>query len=162
MLAKADPERGRFRCFLQGVLRNWLRRERRLAARLKTEPLGWEPGSSEPDELERREQAEWAQALLQAAIERLRAENERQADVLVRSYGIEPWPRASSEALGAEYGLKPNALYQLRFRATRRLRELVLEEIAATVSSPADFASESELVIARLLEAPWGEVFATD
>ena len=157
VLKKADPDRGRFRCYLQGVLRRFLARE--LSRRnQRTVPLDRDVPVTETPEIERQEEADWATAVLRSAIEALSQENRRGAELLLRLHGVDPWPVTSTEALCAEYELKANALYQAVFRARGRLRELVLDEIRSTVTTEQDYTEEKRVIVARLLEA-WSHVF---
>lgn len=161
VLSKAAPERGRFRCYLQGVLRRYLAHARADRARSRYVQLETEPSVFEVPAVEREEEAEWAAQVFAIALERLRREGERAADLLLRTYGVAPFPRASAAALAAEHGLTPGAVHTAVSRARARLRELVLDEVRSTVASPGDFALETKVVVSRLLEA-YSHVFAAD
>jgi DNA-directed RNA polymerase specialized sigma24 family protein len=159
VLARASPGKGRFRCYLQGVLKRYLAHVRAEEAARRLEPLEQEPAVTVTPEIERQEEADWAEQVLASAVERLRRESARGADLLLRTHGIAPYPRASAAALGAEHGLAPGAVHTAVSRARARLRQLVLDEVRSTVASRDDFALETKVIVARLLEA-YSHVFA--
>ena len=153
VLAKVDKQRGRFRCFLQVVLRRFVAHEANRAYNRKAVPLVTDVAVEDTPELEQQEEAEWASEVLKNALAELMKENPRGAEILMRSHGIKPYPQTTTAALCAEFEIKPNALYQVVYRAKRRLRDLITEEIRHTVVSEPDFEEEKRVIIGRLLEA---------
>lgn len=154
LLGKADRDRGRFRCFMQGVLRRYVLQELRRRAERRSVPLGdLDVAAEDEPSLEREEEAEWAAHVLQRAIEALLTRSPRDGELLLRAHGVPPFPQADVEALCSEFGLTRNAMHQAHHRARRTLRELVLAEIQSTVSSRADYEAERDVVVARLMEA---------
>jgi DNA-directed RNA polymerase specialized sigma24 family protein len=152
LLSKVDPERGRFRCFLQGVLKRYMLHEFARAAKHRTVALEHDVAVHETPEIEHEEEADWAAAVLRNANATLLAENPRGGELLLRLHGVNPYPLTSTEELCESFELKPNALYQAVFRARKRLRELVLAEIRHTVLTAEDYELEKDIIIARLLE----------
>jgi RNA polymerase sigma factor (sigma-70 family) len=166
-LRRADQARGRFRTFLLTALTNYLHNahdhaqaERRggqveklsintQEAAAVFAQLG--DGSLSPDQAFDRS---WAIALLDRAMHRLRAEQER----LGKGRWFERvWPhlqtRADSgvqEVLAAEFGLTRNAVAVAMHRLTGRYRELVRAEIAETVGSPEEMRLEQRELLGAL------------
>jgi RNA polymerase sigma factor (sigma-70 family) len=160
VLPKADRTQGRFRGYLQGVIRNyakqWRRQMRAQASGSEEEQeslLGLPNADDGLDEVEQAEEQAWAKGLLAGAIGRLIEERPRDGSLLLRAWGLTREAPLTREELAASAELKPNALDQALFRARKRLRELVLEDIAQTVGSDADFEAEKDLVMRRLFAA---------
>jgi RNA polymerase sigma-70 factor (ECF subfamily) len=154
----ADPSRGRFRSFLLTSLKNFaaneynrqntLKRGGRASTlsldletaegRLRLEPVSGET----PEHLFERK---WTLTLLERALDRVRdevmPERPQQFDLL-KGYltGNEDQPTyaETAAALGMSEGAVKVAVHRLR----RRFRELVRDEIAETVSSPAEIEEE--------------------
>jgi RNA polymerase sigma-70 factor (ECF subfamily) len=68
-------------------------------------------------------EAEWRAAILREALRRLRDESGLGARTLAAFQGLALDGRDAA-AVGAELGLTPNAVYQAKFRAAERLRDL--------------------------------------
>jgi RNA polymerase sigma factor (sigma-70 family) len=160
-LASLKAERGRFRAFLLASLKNFLINEWDKSQRLKRGggvahlSLDWEDADSKfqfqiaatsepsPDKAFDRE---WAVALLAHVIERLRKECEadgkgRQFDQLkiFLTAGKGTVPQADiARALGIDEGAVRVAAHRLR----KRYRELLRDEIAHTLSDPAQVDEE--------------------
>jgi DNA-directed RNA polymerase specialized sigma24 family protein len=163
-LAAADPVKGRFRAFLRADCSFFLADSRDRDAALKRGggvrfvPLDAEGRYAvEPaDELtpERHFDRAWALSLLAAVLDRLRSEfadagkaNAFEALKVVLTDG----PRAVAYAelarrLGATEGAIQVAVHRLRVR----YRELIREQIAATVSDPAEVEDEIRDLFAAL------------
>lgn len=159
-LATADPARGRFRTFLLTSLQRFLvsewRREtalRRDAARVVPLELEWDsvesrladgPARAVPPELEFDRQ--WADALLGRALASLRAEHVAagRAELLDT---LEPfvWGRDGSLShaeMAARLGLTVGAVRVAVHRLRTRFRELLRQEVAATVAGQEEVDAE--------------------
>lgn len=159
-LATADPARGRFRTFLLTSLQRFLvsewRREtalRRDAARVVPLELEWDsvesrltdgPAGAVPLELEFDRQ--WADALLGRALASLRAEHVAagRAELLDT---LEPFVWGRDGGLGhtemaARLGLSDGAVRVAVHRLRARFRELLRQEVAATVASEDEVDAE--------------------
>ncbi len=160
-LAGLSAERGRFRAFLLASLKHFLANEWDKSQRQKRGggvtllSLDWQTAdtqfqiaaTAEPSP-EKAFDREWALALLACVIERLRAEcaaenNVRLFEVLkpfltVGKNAI-PYPQAAAE-LSVSEGAVRVAVHRLR----RRYREVLREEIAQTLSDPANVAEEMQ------------------
>lgn len=165
-LAAASPERGRFRSFLLASLKNFLANEwdrttaqKRGGGRERLS-LDWESGESrlslEPahtDTPEREFERQWALTLLDNVVRRLQGEfasagKVRQFELLKETL---TGGRAVVDysAVAAELSISEEAARQAVHRLRKRYRELLREEVAATVESD----SEVEDEIGRLLAA---------
>jgi RNA polymerase sigma-70 factor (ECF subfamily) len=158
-LRAADAERGRFRCFLLTAFKRFLSRERQRARALKrgggrgTLSLDFDQGESrfriEPATdvtaevlYERR----FALAMLDQVTARLREEFERagkpgafdRLKVFLTGEARAPRYREVATATGTTEGAVKVAVHRLR----RRFRDLVLAEVAQTVSTPEDVEEE--------------------
>ena len=165
-LKTAQPERGRFRTFLLGALKNFLANEWRDAHRLKrgggVELLSWdeldperryvlEPvGSGSAESLFDRR---WAQAVVSVALTRLETEM-RQEGTVERFTTLKAFLQGDSAdsyvTAGARLGVSEAAVKSAIFRMRRRYGELVREEIAQTVVTPAEVEAEIQHLIALL------------
>jgi RNA polymerase sigma-70 factor (ECF subfamily) len=148
-LTRANPERGRFRSFMLGALKNYLSdsrdRERAVKRGGATEflPLDFESGEaslqrepSHSDTPERVFQRRWARAVLDAALARLRQEFVQQGkaglfDSLKVHLSSSSLPGAANAA--DELGLTESAVKSALYRMRRRYRDVLREEVAATV-----------------------------
>ena len=150
-LMRANPERGRFRSFLLGALKNHLSdtRDRQRAVKrggaAEFLPLDFERGEaslqhepSHSDTPERVFQRRWARAVLDAALARLRDEfvqhgKEGLFDSLKVHLSSAPPPGAANAA--DDLGMSESALKSALYRIRRRYRDVLREEVAATVDS---------------------------
>ncbi|MCI0356980.1 MAG: sigma-70 family RNA polymerase sigma factor, partial [Planctomycetaceae bacterium] len=164
-LAKADPQRGRFRSFLLASLVNFLASARDKERALKRGggkaaiPLDFAAGESrhqiEPAHdmtPERLFERRWALALLDQVLEMLRAElatvgKERHFDQLKLALTGE-MTGDDYERAGAELGISPAAAKQAAYRLRKRYRELFRLEVARTVADDSEVDDE----IGRLME----------
>lgn len=165
--AQADRAKGKFRSFLLLTLNHFLADEFDRANSRKrgggqvfvsldqTAAEGRycrEPADDlSPEKLfERR----WAQSILENAVKRLReeyaAENQTQACAVLQAF--EPGEQAtlSYEEAAARLGISESALKSKVHRLRRRHRELVREEIAQTVCTPAEIDEELRHLLAAL------------
>lgn len=162
--ASADPERGRFRSFLLTALKRFLVDAKLEAATIKRgggfrfESLDWEisregGGGETPESVFERE---WAQALLAAAITRLRNEA-GQAGKLelfnhLRQFLIERPDEAEYARAAEVLHLRRNTLAVAVHRLRHRLRELVREELGETTSNHAELEEELRTLRSSLQE----------
>jgi len=146
-------ENGRFRAFLLAALKNFLSNERDRAGRLKRGgnithfPLDWQSADSQFQIADGRQispdaayDREWAVALLERAIARLREECvaegkaerfDRLKDYLTAGKGEIPYATAAA-VLEMDEGAVRVAVHRLR----KRYRELLRHEVADTLSEP--------------------------
>lgn len=156
-LASADPERGRFRAFLKTAFVRFLAKQRERAAAIKrgggVPPLSldlrnaegallFQPAGGESPE--RVFDREWAVITLNHALGRLLQEcadsgREGHFELLRTSLGS---GMGSSEQLARQVGLTPRRARNTLHRMRRRLRSLLIEEIAGQVDDPREIASE--------------------
>lgn len=160
ILPKADPDQGRFRAFVQGVIRRYVQQWKR-ASRVDAAGGEEEAGSllgdlgarEDLDQVELDEERAWAEGLLAGALAQLVREKPRDGQLLLDAHGIPGGTPIEREALAASAGIKTNALDQALFRARKRLRELVIDAVAESVATQEDFESERAVMLDRLLSA---------
>lgn len=166
-ISRADPARGRFRTFLLAALANYLRNahDHAQAARRggNVEKLSINAHDAaevlaqlgddhlSPDQAFDRS---WAIALLDRAMHKLRAEQER----LGKGRWFERlWPHLQARAdpgvqdtIAAEFGMTRNAVTVAMHRLSSRYRELVRAEIAETVDSSEELQTEQRELLGSL------------
>lgn len=166
-VAKADRERGRFRSFLLATMKHYLAHEREKAHALKRRGQ-WEVLSLKLDTAETRcieavasgdtpdraYDRQWALALLELVLARLRqeyADSGRDSLFLALK---ETLSGGRSEIpyleLGRQLNLSEGAVKVAAHRLRKRYRELLREEIAQTVSGPAEVEDEIRNLFAAL------------
>lgn len=158
-LARAHPDRGRFRSFLLVSLRHFLADEHRrqaaqkrggglefiplegaaAEARYGVEPVEWR----DPEKLYERR---WALAVLEQVLERLKMEATA-AGAMDRFARLQPYLLADGSGssyaeVGRELGMTEGAVKMAVLRLRQRGRELFRAEIAHTVASEADIEEE--------------------
>lgn len=165
-LSAADPDRGRFRSFLLMTLKRFLANE---WDHLRAQKRG---GGAPRFELDPQELAEipaptgtpgdgdalfdrqWALALLQRVMQRLRLENEaagRAAEYeLLKPCLVAERGETDYAALAAALKLTAVSARSAVHRLRKRFREIFREEVAATVEKAADIEDEMRAVIAAL------------
>lgn len=166
----AHPERGRFRTFLLGALKNFLANDWRDANRLKRgggkEIISWdeidpesryslEPmdGESADSLFDRR----WALAIVSGALERLEQEFRQEGigerftvlKVYLQGDGNAEAYATAAERLGVSEAATKSAIFRLR----RRYGEIIREEVAQTVANPEEVEVEIQHLIALLGKA---------
>jgi RNA polymerase sigma-70 factor (ECF subfamily) len=160
-------EKGRLRSFLLASLKHFMANERRDAATLKRGggrtllPLDgiecYEVSDVDhvemlsPDLLYDRR---WAFTVLDRVFARLREESQRSLNppLLQRLNTLlsdEPG-RPSQAEIAREFGMTENAIKQAFHRLRQRYRQLLREEVAHTVATPADIEDELRALIAAL------------
>ena len=151
--ASADPARGRFRTWLRAAFGYFLsdaydrgralkRGGGRPALTLDIRDLQIEsPDTSTPERLFDRE---WARLVIRRSLDALRNELVKAGrgehfDLLRATLGSE---NPSMEELGRRYGLGEQDVKNRLFRARRRLRELMVEEVRGHLENPAQAGDE--------------------
>ncbi len=167
-IARAEPEKGRFRSFLLASLRNFMAKEHARESAQKRgggarpvdfdenaaeERLGLTAGRAELTPSEHFER-DWALALLEQALDRLGAEQRAmgRAELFAR---LRPLLRAGPErgdyeALSIELGINRSTLTVTVHRLQQRYRELVRAEILQTVADADDLEDEMRHLLAIL------------
>lgn len=165
-LAAACPERGRFRSFLLKSLKNFLANEWDRATTQKRGggraqlSLDWESGESwlslEPahrDTPEREFERQWALTLLHNVVRRLQEEcaaaGKSQQFMLLKETLTGGRAIIDYAVVAANLAVSEEAVRQAAHRLRKRYRELLRDEVAATVET----ASEVEDEISRLFAA---------
>jgi RNA polymerase sigma factor (sigma-70 family) len=146
--AAADPERGRFRVFLRTALHNFMVSARASANAGRRKATGGDSGL-EPDELpteadadlpERAFERAWALLVVHRAMRRLRQEARAAGKQVLferlQGFLLESPDRDDYERVAQETDSRPNTIAVATHRLRQRLRELVRDELAETVSDP--------------------------
>jgi RNA polymerase sigma-70 factor (ECF subfamily) len=166
-LALADRERGRFRTFLLSSLQNFLAKEWARATALKRgggrAMISWDPElaedryRAEPTDgmtPEKIYEKRWATGLLEQALRRLGTEmDEAGKGPLFEKLKVFLCGDSAVPAYTALVGslrMSEDALKMTVSRLRKRYRELVEEEIAHTVNSPAEAEEELRYLLAVL------------
>jgi|ERR1017187_3787830 RNA polymerase sigma-70 factor (ECF subfamily) len=166
-LASVSPEKGRFRSFLLGALKNFLvsrwRKEHALKRGGNNAFVMLESGEAEKlcqpeliDQLspEKIFDRRWAITVMACALDRLRAEHQSPEQsrlfaalkpVLEGSGRIE-----NQTAMASELGVSPGALATAATRLRNRYRIMIEDEVRRTLEKPADLAEEL-----RVLREAW-------
>ena len=155
LLARADASRGRLRSFLWHALKQHRIDSRRHRTRAKRggqlQPIALDAVRGEEAHLgtvdaalgpEEAFDLRWAQAVLNRAWERLRAENAGHAAFEALAPALAAHPGMPLATLAAPAGLNAASASAALYRWRRRLRDLVIEEISRTVGSRADLDEE--------------------
>lgn len=166
LLAKANPDRGRFRSFLIGVLKNYVRNERSKEEALRRGG-GIKIVSLDEEEAERRCSQEsvsvenpeklfdrrWALQLIEQAIERLREEY-TQAGLAESFFVLQPYLTGDDSSgfadLATRLNIQEGAARGRVFRFRTRFRHLLRRVIADTVLDPDNVDTELEHLRAAL------------
>lgn len=165
-LKRAREERGRFRSFLLGSMQHYLNNEHRrgrtqkrgggkailsLDAMAAEERYSHEPGDPLTPELQF--ERNWALALIERVFRRLEEDYTKagRSDLFerLRPFLAGEAPRPGYEGIARDLGMSAGAVGTAIFRMRRRYGELMREEIAETVASPAEVEEE----IAHLMRA---------
>lgn len=150
-LSRADPEKGRFRAFIQTLLRRYITGLTRQRLAQKRSPgdgrrlLPLQPGdqgrglvAENPEDLAAFDRS-WTEVAIERALSRLRDENARYHTV-IRNL-IDTGGEGETELAG-QLGLRRAQLPVLKHRARRRFSALFEDEFRATVSDPEAFDEE--------------------
>lgn len=144
---------GRFRSFLSGVVRNYAKSWRRdqtphgdpVAADGQIEAL--------PDLRADAEVELWATQILHLGLARLGRDHADDERVLRWFYGLpteiggDVTPRVRATEIARRLGSNANAMHQMLFRARKRLRECIEQEVGTTVGSSPDLRDEVLLLL---------------
>ena len=164
-LGRPDPERGKFRSYLLGALKNSLGKKRS-AGRAAKRGAGVEHVSLTKAEVEGGLQGkeskrdfdfdrDWALALIARALSNLEAENEAKSE---QFNILKPWldggAMTTQVAVASELGISESAVKVAVHRLRVRFRELIRKEVAETVSEPAEVAGELKYLIAVVSHQP--------
>lgn len=157
-MLKADPARGRFRAFLLTSLRHFLINEhakqtaRKRGGGVRILPLDENEArhsAQQPaDERspERLFEREWALTLLNVVIDRLCGEYQRSGKAelyeSLKGFLTGQTEGATHADVARRFGMTEAASRAALARLRKRYRELLLEEVAQTVSSPGEVESE--------------------
>jgi len=165
--AQADPERGRFRSFLLASLKNFLvsewekARAQKRGGRAQIIPLQLDTAETRcarlvapGDTPDRAFDRQWALALLDAVLGRLRREytDAGREDLFLGLKDTLSGGRSEIpyRDLGAQLGMSEGAVKVAAHRLRHRYRELLREEIANTVSGPEQVEGELRQLFAAL------------
>jgi len=159
-------ERGRLRSFLLASLKHFMMNERRDAATIKRGggriliPL--DEISDDSSELDRSDAVSadqlydrnWAFTVLDRVFARIHEESQGSASAslfeqLNTLLSDEP-DRPSQAEIAREFGMTENAVKQAFYRLRQRYRQLLREEVAQTVATPAEIEDELRDLIAAL------------
>jgi len=166
-VARADPARGRFRSFLLAALKHFLANEwekahaQKRGGGAKLLPLEFDTAETrcaQPaapgDAPDRAFDRQWALALLEVVLARLREEyaNSGRDGLFLTLKETLSGGRAAIayRELGARLGLSEGAVRVAAHRLRRRYRELLREEIANTVVGPEEVEQELRELFAAL------------
>src|SRR5438876_6522008 len=159
-------EKGRLRSFLLASLKHFMANERRDAATIKRGggrtliPLD-DVESYDPGEFDRSDMSadllydrRWAFTVLDRVFARLREESQGSANAplferLNTLLSDEP-DRPSQAEIAREFGMTENAVKQAFHRLRQRYRQVLREEVAHTVATPAEIEEELRHLIAAL------------
>jgi DNA-directed RNA polymerase specialized sigma24 family protein len=160
-------ERGRLRSFLLASLKHFMANERRDAATIKRGggrtliPFD-EIASEDFSEFDRSDMLSadllydrrWAFTVLDRVFARLREESQKSANAplfekLNTLLSDEP-DRPSQAEIARKFGMTENAVKQAFHRLRQRYRQLLREEVAHTVATPAEIEDELRYLIAAL------------
>jgi RNA polymerase sigma-70 factor (ECF subfamily) len=164
-----DPARGRFRSFLLGAVKHFLANAHDYAHRLKRgagQPMeSLDPGTDTSPGLQladpkapspdREFDRKWALTLLARALATLAREHEA-AGKAGQFEALKPWLTGDTENISqaeaaARLGVNEGAVKVAIHRLRRRFREVIKNEIAQTVSDPAQVDLELHYLLEALL-----------
>lgn len=171
-LAAADPQRGKFRCFLLASLKHFLANEwnrahaQKRGGRQGVMSLDFQAAENRyclqpADNLtpERLYERRWALTLLEQVLERLRTEMAREGKAALFEHLKELLTGQSDSRpyaeLAKELGLTEGAIKMAVHRLRRRYGELLKAQIAETVAGPDDLEDELHHLFAAVA-APCG------
>jgi DNA-directed RNA polymerase specialized sigma24 family protein len=160
-------EKGRLRSFLLASLKHFMANERRDGATIKRGggrtliPLDWIE-SEDSTEFDRSDMLSadllydrrWAFTVLDRVFARLREESQASANAPLLER-LNTWlsdepDRPSQAEIAREFGMTENAVKQAFHRLRQRYRQVLREEVAHTVATPAEIEEELRHLIAAL------------
>ena len=161
-LHRADPNRGRFRDFVKGVLFHLIadhyRRQKRTPAGLPDESLP-DLQSTDPSADDKLFAENWRREMLDLAMTELQKHQDETGQLyytVLQHRAREPHQRSEemSHHLSAELGKPVNAAWvrQTLHRAREKLADFLLQEVMETLREPSFDQLEQELIDVDLLE----------
>ncbi len=160
-------EKGRLRSFVLASVKHFMANERRDAATIKRGggrtliPLDWIE-SEDSTEFDRSDMLSadllydrrWAFTVLDRVFARLREESQASANAPLLER-LNTWlsdepDRPSQAEIAREFGMSENAVKQAFHRLRQRYRQVLREEVAHTVATPAEIEEELRHLIAAL------------
>lgn len=136
-----DRNRGKFRNFLLTIVHRKSLVALRRTRRERDTKVPWETVQhQQPDELSAQPSAEvlrrWQESVFESVLQQLARDERIGADTLAvfRAYAIEGRP---APEVAAEFGLKENAVYQIKNRLARRVQEKVSRQLRDSDSESA-------------------------
>ena len=163
VLKKARPSVGRFRCYVQGVIKRYVRSNLR-DGDSRTVPVdesGPIPAAEEEMPVDLEEDAEWAKQTLMNAVEKLGRQNPDDGELLLKDLGIGPFKKVARKQLAKDMNCSIETLNVKICRARKKLRDLIEEEIRDTVGSDDDLQLEKN-DLGRGLRAAHPDLFNSD
>jgi RNA polymerase sigma-70 factor (ECF subfamily) len=162
-LQRADPERGRFRDFVKGVLFHMIadhyKRQQRRPGPLLTDPAGAESGLPSLTDSERTFVTSWRDEVLArtwTALAQLESHTGKPLFTVLRFRADHPEMQSPqmAEALSEPLAkpLTAAGVRQLLHRAREQFAELLLDEVAGSLAMPTREALEQELETLELLD----------
>jgi RNA polymerase sigma-70 factor (ECF subfamily) len=166
-VARADPQKGKFRSFLLASLTNFLNNERDKRQRLKRGggvefvPLDVEQGEAryraEPataDSPERVFERQWAQTVIEQAAARLQAEfaaaGQTDRFTVLKDFLMGDSQTLSYADAATRLGMSVPAVTSAIYRLRERFRQVFHEEIANTLDNPQNTEDEIRQLLAAL------------
>ncbi len=159
---RANPERGRFRDFVKGILfrmvADYHRRRRRQPQALTTDSA--DPASNRPpDDPDGQFAQSWREEMLDRSWKALEKQQEQTGQLFYtvlrfRAENAELRSAQMAERLSADLGKEVNAAWvrQTLHRARDRFADFLIEEVAQTLNDPSGDELEQELIDLRLLD----------
>lgn len=155
LLAKADRERGRFRCYVQGVMRRWtyhfLRRER--APAQVDFDQGDEGRLADDPALDAEEDRAWASRVLARALAKLRDTRPHDTELLADAYGLAERPTVGRVQLAEQLDVRVGTLNVRLHEARRRLRACIEDELRDLCRERSSWDAEKKWMIGCLLRS---------
>ena len=159
IVRSADRDRGRFRSFLLGAMKNYLSDERDRAQALKrgggrvtisrdaaSDEARYSLEPSHQETPERLFERQWAVTVIELALADLRGQFEQEAKCplfeAIKGYLTSDPPDGGQAELAAGLGMSPGALRVTIHRLRRRHREALRRQIESTVASPEEVEDE--------------------
>ncbi|MBL8859197.1 MAG: sigma-70 family RNA polymerase sigma factor [Planctomycetes bacterium] len=154
ILHRADPEQGRFRCYIQGVARRYaLQWKRGHSVSFAKDVESLDVAAADENEVEHDEEVAWALAILTHGLARLHRDAPRDADLIQRFYGLSGHERMSGDEIARSRNIAPGTLHVALHRARLKLKAALLEELRPMVSTREDLDQEVQFMITRLCAA---------
>jgi RNA polymerase sigma-70 factor (ECF subfamily) len=151
--ARADIERGNFRTYLRTLLSRFGARHCKTFAPQDVSPEALERLADAGENPEEAYDREFAHALVEHALVRLRSETANEAERVLLPFLLERGDAGNLKRLASSFGLLHNTLLQRLRRMRLRFRELLREEFAQLVVDPESIDAELEAMRKALSHA---------